>query len=140
MPADFDPASLPTELTELAFKALDHAYESVEASGGPLVPFAMVETDGSIALTRFAGDLEKGHDEARALVRGSTDAERGAVAWDGYVTHGGKRADAVMTQASELPSGASVLMAQRYEVKGRIRKQVIRLGNPVLIGAGVPLS
>jgi hypothetical protein len=42
-----------------ALFALDHATESVVSSGGPLVPFALIEADGERSLQRYVGAISK---------------------------------------------------------------------------------
>ena len=124
---------------DLALMALDHAAESVVASGGPLVPFAMIEVDGNLSLSRFAGDLEEGQQRARDAVKAATNATRAAVAWDGYLTHEGTRTDAVFSEASEIGDPESVVLAQRYEVVGRLRKSVRPVGNAALAARQVSI-
>ena len=122
-------------LVDFALFALDHAMESVVASGGPLVPFALVHADGANSIARFPGDLEAGQELARDLARHS-GAERAAVAWDGYVTIDGERTDAVFAEAFERGDTESVIMAQRYAVTGRFRKSIEPFGNAALVGRG----
>ena len=116
----------------LVLMALDHAVESVVASGGPLVPFAMIEVDGNVSLARFAGDLEEGQRRSREAVNAATNATRAAVAWDGYLTLQGARTDAVFAEASEIGNSESAVVAQRHEVVGRLRKSVRPIGNAAL--------
>ncbi len=72
---------------DLALIALDHAAESVVASGGPLVPFAMIEVDGNVSLSRFAGDREEGQQRTRNAVKAATNATRAALRCPGRETH-----------------------------------------------------
>jgi hypothetical protein len=123
----------------LALFALDHGTESVAASGGPLVPFSVVETDGQRSLTRFAGDLEASQQRARAEIRAAAGVTRAAVAWDGYLTTDVGRTDAVFVEASEDGDPESVVLAQRYVVSGRLRKKVEVVGNAALVKRGPPL-
>jgi len=126
-------------LMSLAFFALDHATESVVASGGPLVPFAVVEAYGQRSLTRFAGDLEEGQRRARAEVRAADGVSRAAVVWDGYLTTDAGRADAVFVEASEDGDPESVVLAQRYVSSGRLAKKIEAVGNAALVKRGPPL-
>jgi hypothetical protein len=127
------------ELMTFALGALDHATESVIASGGPLVPFAMIEVDGSVSLIRFVGDLAEGQQKAREAISGAMGVTRAAVAWDGFLTHGGQRTDAVFVEASEIGDPESVVLAQRYEITGRLRKRVHAMGNAALAARQQPL-
>ena len=140
-----DPAADP--LLDLAFVALDHAIDSVEASGGPLIPFVLARSGDRLSLQRFVTDrLEDGveavEQHLEALAAGA-DGERtdgglggevdGACgAWDGYLTVEGRRADAVFARAVDR-TGAEVVLGQRYEVRGLLRKTAQRVGNPALV-------
>ena len=53
-------------------------------------------------------------------------------AWDGYLTVEGRRTDAVLARAVDR-TGAEVVLAQRYEVRGLLRKTARRVGNPALV-------
>jgi hypothetical protein len=133
-------------LLHLAFTGLDHAIDSVEASGGPLVPFLLARTGDRLSLHRFVTErLEEGvaevEERLRAVAAGATgdrtagvDAEvDGACgAWDGYLTVEGGRTDAVLARAVDR-TGAEVVLAQRYEVRGLLRKTTLRVGNVALI-------
>ena len=134
-------------LLHLAFTGLDHAIDSVEASGGPLIPFVIARSGDQLSLQRFVTErLEDGaaavEQHVTAFASG-TDGDRtdvevdGAVdgvcgAWDGYITVEGRRTDAVMARAVDR-TGAEVVFAQRYEVRGLLRKTARRIGNAALI-------
>ena len=122
-----------------ALFALDHATESVVSSGGPLVPFALIEADGERSLQRYVGDLEDAEQQARDAVRTASGVTRAAVAWDGYLTADGERTDAVLAEASEAGDPESVLLAQQYVVTARIRKKIEVRGNAALAARGNPL-
>ncbi|GAA5122160.1 hypothetical protein GCM10023339_40130 [Alloalcanivorax gelatiniphagus] len=133
-------------LLHLAFTGLDHAIDSVEASGGPLIPFLFARTGERLTLHRFAVDrLEDGVTEVEQrleAVMAGTDGEHivgvdaevdGACgAWDGYITVEGRRTDAVLARAVDR-TGAEVVLAQRYEVRGVLRKTARRVGNVALL-------
>jgi hypothetical protein len=119
-------------LIDLALMALHHAMDSVVASGGPLVPFAVVHVGDHASVQRFPGDLVEGQERARELIRQS-GADRAAVAWDGYLTLDGERTDAVFAEAYEQGDDRSVVMAQRYAVTGRFRKRTEPMGDAALV-------
>jgi hypothetical protein len=126
------------ELMELAFFALDHGVESVR-EGGPLIPFAVTETAAGRDLSRFMAEtLEQGQEEARRHVRSQPDADRVAVAYDGYATIEGERSDAIFVEAHERGQPASVIILQRYRPRGRLKK-FDTIGNPALAGEAAPL-
>ena len=140
-PTIVDPAADP--LLDLAFTGLDHAIDSVEASGGPLIPFVLTRTGDGLSLQRFVTDrLEEGaavveeHLAAVAAGAGSDptggEADAACGAWDGYLTVEGRRTDAVLARAVDR-TGAEVVLAQRYEVRGLLRKTARRFGNPALV-------
>ena len=122
-----------------ALFALDHAADSVLDSGGPLVPFAVTETRGERAISRFVGDLEEGQHQARQTIRNTGGLDRAAVAWDGYLTVNGERTDAVFVEAFEAGGSESVLLAQRYRSVGRLKKRLERVGNAAIAGNGARL-
>lgn len=127
------------ELTQFALFALDHAADSVIPRGGPLVPFALIDSGGERALKRFAGELEQGIALARHVVRETAGVSMAAVAWDGYLTLDGRRTDAVFVEASEAGSPVSVILAQRYASVGTIRKRMERVGNAGVVEYGSAL-
>lgn len=121
------------ELADLAFFALDHAVDSVIDSGGPLVPFVVIERDGERSLMRGAADtLEAGLQAVQIIADGVVDG-RTAVAFDGYLTTGEGRFDALHVEARGS-TGETLTLAQRYEVKGMLKKKARAVGNPILIG------
>ncbi|MDM7855497.1 hypothetical protein [Cellulomonas alba] len=103
------------EVKALAELALTHAVTSVVPEGGPLIPFAIVETvGGDRSLQRFVDELSAAQQRARDAIRSAPpQAARAAVAWDGYLTMDGQRQDAVFVEVSDrgLPS---VVLAHRY--------------------------
>ena len=119
---------------EVVFAALDHGIDSVR-DGGPLIPFVLAERAEGRDLARFAAEtLEQGHAQARRHA-GSSDAQRVAVSYDGYLTVEGERSDAVFVEAQERGSESSVIFAQRYRPGGRLRKFSI-IGNAAFAGEG----
>ncbi|MFC7359045.1 hypothetical protein [Nocardioides astragali] len=133
-------------LLHLAFTGLDHAIDSVEASGGPLIPFVLARTGDRLSLQRFLTErLEDGLAEVEqhlaAVIAGDrgdrtaevdADVDGACGAWDGYLTVEGRRTDAVLARAVDR-TGAEVVLAQRYEVRGLLRKTARRVGNAALI-------
>ena len=119
---------------ELVFVALDHGIESV-ADGGPLIPFAVMETADGRELVRFAAEtLEDGHAQARQHVQ-SGDALRVAIAHDGFLTVEGERSDAILVEAQERGQGTSLVFAQRYRPGGRFKK-FAPVGNAAFVAGG----
>lgn len=133
-------------LLHLAFTGLDHAIDSVEVSAGPLIPFLLERSGDRLSLHRFVAErLEDGVAEVEqrleAVVAGDDDARTAGVssevdgacgAWDGYITVEGRRTDAVLARAVDR-TGAEVVLAQRYEVRGLLRKTARRVGNAALL-------
>ena len=128
------------ELLEFALFALDHAAAGVIPTGGPLVPFSLVDVQGERSLHRFPGDLQQGLAAARETIRAHPNASMAAVAWDGYLTSEGSRMDAVLVEASEAGADRSVIMAQRYGPAGGVlRKRMQAIGNPAIVDFGEPM-
>lgn len=142
--ARVDPGADP--LLHLAFTGLDHAIDSVEVSGGPLIPFLFERVGDRLNLHRFVAErLEDGVAEVEqrleAVVAGDNGDRTPEVdagvdgacgVWDGYITVEGRRTDAVLVRAVDR-TGAEVVLAQRYEVRGLLRKTARRVGNAALI-------
>jgi hypothetical protein len=125
------------ELMDLVFVALDHGIESV-AAGGPLIPFAVVETADGRDLVRFAAEtLEEGQAQARTHVR-RADSLRVAIAHDGYLTVEGERSDAILVEAQERGQSNCVVFAQRYRPGGRFKK-FATIGNAAFVDNGESL-
>ena len=124
------------KFADLVFLALDHGIDSVRASGGPLIPFIVVEQDGKRELHRFATErLEEGQQRAREAIAASPQtATAYAMAYDGYITVQGVKFDAILVEASERGRPAGVRMAQRYTPKNSLR-DFQTVGNPALLGA-----
>jgi hypothetical protein len=126
------------ELLDLIFAALDHGVGSV-AEGGPLVPFALTETEDGRELARFVAEtLEEGQEQSRRHVRAASDARRAAIAYDGYLTVEEERSDAIFIEAQDRGQGNAVVFAQRYRPGGRLRK-FSPIGNAAFVGVGDPL-
>lgn len=130
-PARDDAADVP----ELGLLALEHALRSVVPDGGPLVPFALLETADGRSLTRFAGDLVQGQEHARHHVRAAAGVTCAAIAWDGYLTVEGVRSDAVFVEVS-APGQPSIVMAHRYLDRPGTAEAI---GGPVRVERGGPL-
>lgn len=122
------------ELIEFVFTALDYGTGTVE-EGGSLIPFVISETAKGLELTRFVSEtLEEGRAQAKKHVS-SSEADRVAVVYDGYLTVEGERSDAVFVEAQERGTESSVIFAQRYRLGGRIRK-FSTVGNAAFTGNG----
>jgi hypothetical protein len=99
---------------DVAFLALDHGV-AIVADGAQLSPFAVVEEGKERTLVRAHDDkLDGGLAWLRQHIRDRSELERAAVAFDGFLTVDGRRAEAVLVEASERGSEWLVL-AQRYE-------------------------
>jgi hypothetical protein len=90
---------------------------SVEG-GGALIPFVLVESKGQREIRRFV--LERIEESVEATFafasNAQNEADRVAVAFDGYLTWQGKRTDAIYVEASDGPTAAHVLVAQRTDL------------------------
>ncbi|NLE72448.1 MAG: hypothetical protein GX609_10245 [Actinomycetales bacterium] len=132
-PADWR-ADLSPEVRTLAEIALSHALEIVVASGSPMLPFTVLEDDGGRVLARFEGEPLAAVERARAHARASA-ARRAAVAWDGWLTVGGVRQDAVVVHTSDR-GRPGVVVAHRYK---ETLEGTVAVGRPVLVGPGDPV-
>jgi hypothetical protein len=128
---------LPAEsLAELAIYTLKHAFYSLGAGDGVLVPFVMADSDseGRI-LHRFeAGTPDRARDRAHQWLDGADPAiVRYAFAWDGHITIDEVRWDAVFVEAGDraLPNG--LLLCQRYEPGHDTEGVNMAVGEPMLV-------
>jgi hypothetical protein len=131
-------------LTEMVFKALDHAIDCVRDSG-QLIPFLITqsaesEPDAKPKLARFvAGTLEASLAEARKQAATlAPDVKYCVLAYDGYVNIDGNRCDAIMVEGMERGSKAAVCFAQRYKPKKFLQK-FATVGNAAFLGDAPPL-
>ena len=133
-----DPAlwreTLPPELRTLAEITLAHALEEVVDAGSPMRPIAVTEVHDGRVLCRFDGDPSAAVERARSQARAS-EGPRAAVAWDGWLTVGGIRQDAIVVHASERGS-TGVIVAHRYR---ETLDGTVVVGKPVLVGPGDPV-
>lgn len=119
-------------MIDLAFAALDHAVLSIAGGGGPLIPLVFIEQGGRRRLVRGVADrLEDGLALVRAQAAQAADCIT-AVAFDGYITIPDGRFDAIYVDAQD-PSGATLTLAQRYQVKGLVKKRAEPIGNPIFV-------
>ena len=124
------------EFNDFMFIALDHGVKSIEDGASPLMPFAMTKSaGGEQTLQRFATQtLEAGVEAAKEYVeRQKSDISIYAIVWDGFLTLNNKKWDAVLVEAGEQGGEFGVLLAQRYEKKGILKKRNHPVGNPALI-------
>jgi hypothetical protein len=126
--------TLSVELRRLVEIALGQALEVIVRDGGPMTSFVVLERPSSRVIGRFDGEGSAALARARAHVA-TCDADRAAVAWDGYLTVAGIRQDAVVVAASDR-GRTGVVVAHRYRetVDG-----TVVVGKPVLVGPTDPL-
>jgi len=135
--------SITEEAGALAEFALRHAVTSIVPGGGPLIPFVIVEAGGKHTLHQFMGDLlEECEANARAFAARQKNANRVALAIDGYIRIDGHRWDALVAEASDRGSDKSVIIAQRYrEDLGPLGSPpaTMPVGDQIILGEGTPL-
>ena len=129
--SQFDPSQ---PLGDLIFLALDHGVNSIR-EGGPLVPFAMSNTQGKASLNRFVAEpYEKAIAETKAsIAKLPPQANLYAIAYDGFITVGGKKYDAIIVHGAERGNGKAYLLAQRY-IPAKEGKPLETVGNPDFVG------
>jgi len=118
--------------------ALERAVNEIVEAKIPFVPFVMTERDGHREFHRFATErLEQSTGAARHFLRISTVYDRALIAWDGFVTVGGKITDAVLVEISEAGAETSTIVARRY--RRRLFRTPIALEGSIAVGEGHPL-
>lgn len=123
------------QLLDLLYFGLDHGIDSVRG-GGPLIPFLVREEDGVRSLLRIVAEtleesVERCRDAARELPR---SVERYAIAYDGYLTVGGQRTDAIVVEGAERGRSCGVRMAQRYRPRRGLFRRLTTIGNAADLG------
>jgi hypothetical protein len=124
------------KFNDLMFQVLDHAVASIRDSGGPLIPFSIIEdASGEKTLTRYAAArLEEGEAQGKkSIEEAKAGIIRYAFAWDGFVTIKGKKWDAILVEAGDKIAETGVLLCQRYQKRGFFRKGVEPVGNPGIL-------
>jgi len=136
--------NLGDEASEVVFDAIDLGMEFASGSEA-FIPFLLaVGGDGDRNLWKLIDDdgtsptVEGGVALGRQLVRDLDRTTRCvALAWDGYLTYGEDRTEAVFVEGYELGRPAGVLLVQRYE--RRWDGGLERIGNPLLCEEPEPL-
>ena len=120
-------------LEDLIFLALDHGVDSIR-QGGPLVPFAMSDTQGKRSLNRFVAEpYEKAVAETKAsIAKLPPQANLYVIAYDGFITLGGKKYDAIIVHGAERGKGKAYLFAQRY-IPAKDGTPFEAVGNPAFV-------
>ncbi len=128
-------ANLGNDATRILFDALDFAMDDAKQAEHGFAPFYLaVAADGEQIMTRcvddeenftVAGSVALARKELRSI---DTSTRCVALAWDGYLTLGGDRTEAVFAEAYELGRPKGVLFAQRYE---RGQDGLSPIGNPL---------
>jgi hypothetical protein len=130
-------------LADLLFLALAHGVSSVEY-GGPLIPFVITQSGGERTIHRFLDERPEGLsvtgsvEGARAYARGLAAMVEGWVlAYEDQVDVEGARRPAIVAEAHDPRSGASLRYAQPYRPKRLFRKGHA-VGNPVPLSVELP--
>ncbi len=123
-------------LAELAVYTLKHAFYSLGAGEGVLMPFVMADSDSDgRVLHRFdANSPGRALARARKWVDGAdVSVSRYAFAWDDHVTINEIRWEAVFVEAGDrvLPHG--LLLCQRYEHEDGTDGGNVAVGEPMLV-------
>ncbi|MBC9712362.1 hypothetical protein H9Y04_07230 [Streptomyces sp. TRM66268-LWL] len=126
------------ELLALAFAAIDHAVESLQATKGQgLTTFLLMEyADGRKLQQCRADTYEREAEIAREQLRAvGADCLRYALAHDGWFTVEQERSDAVIVQAWENDGEPGIQFAQRYATHRRkLRLACEAVGHPAFAG------
>lgn len=126
-------AELAPDLMDFAFLGLDHGVSSV-VDGEDLIPFAMTDVGDGAALSRFVAEtFEQGLVNAREHVRGEKDLLRAVIVYEGFITLEGNRQPAVVAEAYRQGDEFGIVLAQRFEKVGLLKKKLRQVGNPALV-------
>lgn len=130
-------------LADLLFLALAHGVSSVEY-GGPLIPFVITQVGDERTIHRFLDERPEGLsitgsvEGARAYAEGlAAMVEAWVIAYEGETDVEGASRPAIIAEAREPRSGASIRYAQPYRPK-RLFRKAQAVGNPIPLGAELP--
>lgn len=132
------PQEPPLELDDFTIALLTLATDIVVPKANELVAFGLIEfPSGERSVQRIvASTLEESLTRARMVVASNELARFVGVAWDGYLTTGSGRSEAVYVEVAERGSDTSFIVAQRYGRRGLLKRTTFVDGRPVLAGNG----
>ena len=101
---------------DFMFSGLDHGIDSIRDSGGPLVPFIMIQTGDKKELKRFVTEqYEEGVAAGeKTLTEMTSKADFGLIAFDGFITWEEKKYDAIIVKAFDKTQDEGFQFCQRY--------------------------
>lgn len=104
---------------DFMFNGLDHGIYSISDSGGPLIPFIMIQTGDTKEMKRFVTErYEEGVAAAeKALAEMQPKPDFGLIAFDGFITWEEKKYDAVIVRAFDKTQDEGFEFCQRYVPK-----------------------
>ncbi|MEQ8687658.1 MAG: hypothetical protein RIE86_20300 [Imperialibacter sp.] len=122
-------------LADLMIFGLDHGIESVMASvTGPLIPFVVTDSKGERTIKRLMTDrLEDGLENGLTLLRTDQTCDYGIVVYDGYLTVGGEKYDAVIVRGFDRKDKLGYMIGQRYQLESST-EPFKKVGNPIFVG------
>ena len=128
-------ASISQELQQWAFKALDLGFGCI--SDGDHSPFVMViDTKGQehlVNLESANGVIDSNLvARGRQIIQSFKSAQFYALVWDGYLTTGRHKQDAVFVEAGTYREANAFVFAQKYKQKKR-SKAVEKDGRPLAV-------
>ena len=130
------------ELQELVLEALDLAVGCF--SEGEQNPFVIFQDEAGksqlIDVKSADGVIDpRLVDDARRIVSEVMDqAQRYAIAYDGYLTTDGVKCDAAFVEAGERGEPEALVVAQCYRIKKR-SKRVEKVGDPCIVASAKQL-
>ena len=132
--------SIKQEYFDFAYIGLDHGINSIADNGGPLIPFVLSQTGSEKKLQRFVTDkYEDGPLQAEDYLKNlTTKPDKALIAFDGFVTLGGEKSDAIIVRCYDKLESDGLILAQRYAPK-KDSKGVEPVGNATLLGRDLNL-
>jgi hypothetical protein len=110
--------ALPDGLNELVQMMVENSADVLRKSDGPMLPTVIASDDppkAAIITVVEAATLEAAVERARRATAALSKVCRAYVlAWDGYLTVGPERSDAILMEAWENTLEQAILLAQRY--------------------------
>ena len=126
------------ELLDLIADALDHGFDSIKDSGGPLIPFVILDHGDRKELRRMmAEDSDAAISHARRVVGAApASVQRYAFAYDAFLRINNTRKDAIIVMAGERALRSSVTLYPCYSPLSTTAPGLQRDGDVGLIGHG----
>jgi hypothetical protein len=110
-----DLESLGMNVIKLASDTVRFASEMIRDGGGPLIVFALIQTETDVHVVNFMGAPEEALVTARRHIQSSGSSIAGySLAFDAVITVDGKKQDAIVVELGDRKNANGVVVCQSY--------------------------